>query len=98
MKKAGIGRDERVMPGEHVRYRQFDDELVMVDLEGGEYFALDAMGKRMWDALVSGKSPAEVAASLVPEYDADEEDIVRDCVALTEDLVDRGLLVVKREP
>ena len=56
----------RVAAAESVRYRQFDDELVIVDLEGGEHFALSGIGSRMWHELISGKTPAEVAASSSP--------------------------------
>jgi hypothetical protein len=80
---------------EHVRSRRFDDDLVLVDLEGGEYFALDAVGGRMWDLLVSGKTPAEVGAILAVEYDAEADPIALDCVKLAENLVRRGLLVVE---
>ncbi len=83
----------RVVAAEHVRCRQFDDELVIVDLAGGEYFALDAIGMRMWSELISGKTPAEVAAALASEYSADEEQIARDCAALVDELLQRRLLV-----
>jgi hypothetical protein len=88
-------RESRVAAAEHVRCRRFDDDLVMVDLEGGEYFALDAVGGRMWDLLVSGKTPAEVGAILVVEYDSTEDQISHDCAKLVEGLLERRLLVVR---
>jgi|SRR5580658_1251359 hypothetical protein len=87
--------DTRVEAAEHVRCRRFDEDLVMVDLEGGEYFALDAVGGRMWDLLVSGKTPAEVGAILVAEFEASEGEILHDCVRLVDDLLKRRLLVVR---
>ena len=86
-------RSGQVRAAEHVRFRQIDDELVIVDLQGGEYFALDAVGLRMWDELLSGKTPAEVAATLATEYAADAEQIARDCAALVDELLRRHLLV-----
>jgi hypothetical protein len=91
-----IGPDARVAAAEHVRCRTFDDDLVMVDLEGGEYFALDVVGARMWDLLVSGKTPAEVGEALAVEYEATTEDILRDCMNLADELLKRGLLVPTR--
>jgi hypothetical protein len=89
--------DGRVAAAENVRCRQFDDELVIVDLEGGEYFALDAIGASMWGALVAGRSPTEVAVDLAAQYDAPEEQILGDCVHLASDLLGRRLLV-RRPP
>jgi hypothetical protein len=95
MKERGsVGPDSRVAPAEHVRFRAFDDDLVMVDLQGGQYFALDVVGARMWELLTSGKTPAQVAATLTAEYDATEEDILRDCIRLTDELLKHRLLVV----
>ena len=90
-----VGRDDHVTASEHVHCRHFDDDLVMVDLKGGEYFALDAMGTRMWDLLVSGKTPAEIGAGLATEYDAGEDELTLDCTKLASDLLKRGLLVVR---
>jgi hypothetical protein len=65
----------------------------MVDLHGGEYLALNDVGGRMWDSLVSGKTPEQVAADLAPEYDAHVVEILDDCVRLADELLERGLLV-----
>jgi hypothetical protein len=82
----------RTVPGEHVHFRKFDDELLLLDLEGGHYFALNAVGARMWLSFAAGKSPAEVVGELAPDYDVDPDILLRDCVRLADDLVERGLL------
>jgi hypothetical protein len=82
-----------VLAAEHVRCRRFDDDIVLVDLHRGEYFALDAVGARMWELLVAGETPASVAAALAGEYDATETEILHDCLRLTEELLGRGLVV-----
>jgi hypothetical protein len=89
-----IGPDGRLAASEHVRCKRFDDDLVMVDLQGGEYFALDAVGARMWDLLIAGKTPAAVAAALTAEYEASEDEMLRDCTTLANELLKRGLLIV----
>jgi hypothetical protein len=68
----------------------------MVDLEGGEYFALDRVGARMWELLVAGETPARIALVLTSEYAAHECDVLGDCIDLTEQLVKRGLLVLQQ--
>ena len=89
-----ISAESRVARAEHVRSRRFDDDLVMIDLEGGEYFSLDAIGARMWELLTSGETPAKVAATLAREYVASEDVILEDCTKLVEELVKRRLAVV----
>jgi hypothetical protein len=87
-----IGANDHVGARPHVHAREFDGDLILLDLEVGEYFALGDVGARMWHELAQGKTPREVAAKLVAEFDATEDDITRDCVRLVEDLLRRGLL------
>jgi hypothetical protein len=93
MRDSLVEKSYRLAIAEHVRCRQFDDELVLVDLVGGEYFALDEVGMRMWCEMLSGKTPTEVAVCLAREYAASEAQISRDCAALVDELLRRRLLV-----
>jgi hypothetical protein len=67
----------------------------MVDLAGGQYFALNEVGARMWSLLIAGKTPAEVGTALVGEYETGQEEIVGDCANLVDELLRRGLLIVR---
>ena len=89
--------DVRVVVPEQVHFRRFDDEVLVLDLNRGEYYALNAVGSRMWQALAEGRSPAEIAAALAPEYEVDAAVLLRDCVSLVDELCTRGLLR-RREP
>jgi hypothetical protein len=95
--RISIGPDARVAPAEHVHCRVFDDDLVMVDLQGGQYFALDVVGARMWELLIAGNTPAEVGDALAGEYEASKDEILRDCTKLANDLFTRGLLVIRSQ-
>jgi hypothetical protein len=90
---ASIGPDGRTKVPEHVHAREFDGELVVVDLERGEYFGLDPIGTRLWRGLEDGSTPAKVAQALVGEYEVEYGQLLNDLVGLANELVDRGLLV-----
>jgi hypothetical protein len=94
-KEPNIGPSVRVAASQYVRCRAFDNDLVMVDLQGGEYFALDEIGARMWQLLTAGSTPAEVSATLASEYDAAQDKILGDCTKLADELLKRGLLVLR---
>jgi hypothetical protein len=87
-----IGPTGRVVASPYVRSRRLDGDLVMIDLDHGEYFALDPVGAQMWELLISGKTPTDVAEVLSVEYDAERADILRDCTNLVNELIERGLL------
>jgi hypothetical protein len=79
----------------HVMARQVGDEVVILDLNGGTYFGLDAVGARVWDVIGSGgKSIADACSLLICEYEVPCETLERDVMVLAHDLKDRGLVVV----
>jgi hypothetical protein len=85
-------RDARFVVAEQVRCRQFDDELVILDLAGGEYFVLNEAGAKIWNGLAAGKTPAQVAWALHEEYDTTQDALIRDCLRLVDELLARGLV------
>jgi hypothetical protein len=77
----------------HVFAREFDGELILLDLDGGEYFGLNRIGKSLWEGLLAGQSVADLTSALAPIYDVDAATLARDLGALQGDLLQRGFLV-----
>lgn len=77
-----------------VAVREVDDELVLLDFETETYFGLDAIGARMWGALVASPTVADAVAALLPELDVDGARLRVDVVELVGQLVEAGLLAV----
>jgi len=85
----------KVVPSPHVFAREFEGELVLLDLDGGLYFGLDGVGAAVWRAFgVSGTLEHAVSA-VVSEFDVDEARARRDILALVEELEAKG--IVRRE-
>ena len=78
-----------------VQTRLFDGELVILDMERGEYLALDPIGSRLWAGLQAGKSVDQLVLEVVDEYDVSLEQAKADLEELAEDLIRQGLLVVE---
>ena len=83
----------KVRPGDDVHVREFDGELVLLDLRGGDYFGLDAIGKTLWVGISDGLSVHEVALRLVEEYDVGIDVLERDLQAIYDKMLARGLIV-----
>lgn len=83
----------RLRPAPSIHTRMFDGELVILDLERGEYFALDAIGSALWTGLVAGQSVGDIAKTIVAEYDVSLERATADLEELAGELVRRGLCV-----
>lgn len=85
--------DAQLLVPPHVFVREFDGELVLLDLEGGDYFGLSELGLLLWNGLAKGKTPRQVAVEAAPNYDVDLPKITADFARLAEELVAKGLLL-----
>jgi hypothetical protein len=77
---------------QHVVYRNFPAETVVLNLQTGKYHGLNASAGRMLDVLVGSDCVSVAAASLAQSYGQPREVIERDLCALCESLLARGLI------
>jgi hypothetical protein len=81
----------RIAP--HVFAREFDGEVILLDLAGGNYFGLDELGARLWAGILGGHTPYEVAKDVGGEYQVEFARLLEDLTHLADELAERGLLV-----
>jgi Coenzyme PQQ synthesis protein D (PqqD) len=72
-------------------------EIAILDLEGGMYYGLDAVGARIWSLLQDPRTVEEIRDVLVGEYQVESNRCERDLLALVQRLVEEGLVEVKDE-
>jgi Coenzyme PQQ synthesis protein D (PqqD) len=78
---------------EHVHWRRFDSELVVLDLKAGEYFGLSEVAADAFERIAGGKATNEVMADLLTMYDVEPSRLEHDIHALVESLLSSGLLI-----
>jgi len=86
--------DAVVAASDDAVFRELDGQSVLLNLETGMYFGLDAVGTHVWQLAAQDGSLRAVRARLIDEYDAEPATIERDLLALAESLVARGLWAV----
>lgn len=77
---------------EHVIARRLGEDYVMLDMQSGTYFGLDAVGARLWDLLSEEHSVAQACAILAAEYEAPLARIEADVDELLAELAVHGLV------
>lgn len=82
----------RVSVPNHVVYRDFAEETVILNLDSGEYHGLNGTAARMLEVLKARGSVAVAVDELTREFGQPPDVIERDVVALCAALVDRGLI------
>lgn len=71
-----------------------DDEIVMLNVERGNYYGLSGVARRIWEQLDTPKTIDEVCTPLVVEYDVTPEQCWNDVAAFVEQLITENVVRV----
>ena len=85
--------DSVVVP-EAVLCKEIDGETVVLNLDSGVYFGLDAVATDMWRGLQTGVPLNEVASTLETSYEVEPAVLRADLLQLVNQLVAKGLVTV----
>lgn len=84
---------DRLEASSDVVAREVGGEMVLLDLNSGNYFGLDVVGGRIWELLSDRpQSLQELCDQVEAEFDAPRERIEADLIALAMDLMDKELI------
>lgn len=86
----------RAQVPDHVVYRAFANETVVLNLHTGRYHGLNPSGARILETLEREASVAAAAARLAGEYGAPVSNVERDVYEFCLDLLERGLIEIDR--
>ena len=70
-----------------------ENELVMMDIERGMYYALNAVGIDIWDRLAEPIKVANLCAQLQQGYAVDRATCEADVLAILSDMASSGLVL-----
>lgn len=70
------------------------DERVILHLEKGVYYGLDAVGSRIWSLLDEWRPLTEIRDRILEEYDVERERCETEILAFVRDLAEHGLIQV----
>lgn len=84
--------DARITIPQHVVFRSFVKETVVLNLDTGRYHGLNPVGGRMLEALKEVGVVRDAAARLAQTYGVPAHEIERDLLAFCDELAARGLI------
>ncbi|MGL6267876.1 MAG: PqqD family protein [Chitinophagaceae bacterium] len=70
------------------------DEIIILNMETGDYLGLNSVGSAIWEHLKSSHSVAEIIDLLVTEFDVDKETCLKQTLQYLEQINAHGLLQV----
>ncbi|AXQ29308.1 PqqD family protein [Solimonas sp. K1W22B-7] len=92
MTKLILTPDTRISRKGDILASKLDHETVLLDVEGGHYYAYDAVGSRIWELIAEPRTMAQLCQALVRQYDIDMARCEREVLAFLEALSAHGLL------
>lgn len=76
---------------------QLHDELVMMDIEQGQYFALNPVATRIWQLLHTPLDLEALCGKLLDEYEVDSERCHREVEAHLDEMRKLGLVLLAED-
>lgn len=77
---------------EDLSWRDVDDEIIVLDLQGSEYFAVNGSGAVLWRLLAVGTDEDALRGALVEQFEIDSELARTDVTTFLEELRSLGLV------
>ncbi len=75
-----------------------DQDLVMVSIANGSYYAVSDVARVIWDAIEQPKKVSDLVNDLASGYDVDESKCEEEALSFLGNLLTEGLLQVKNGP
>lgn len=90
-----ITRNTIICRKEGLETTELNDDIVMMDLDEGKYYALNSTAGAIWDKLQKPMSVSEIIDCLQKEYDIDDEKCYLDTIELLDSLKEAKLITTK---
>jgi hypothetical protein len=85
-----------IVPSPQAVTSRVGEETVVLHLENGTYYGLNAVGTRVWDLVQGGSTLQAVLESLQEEYDVSEDVLKADLSLLIQALISQYLIHEKK--
>lgn len=94
MSEVAIAMDQMICRRKDLVASQMDDEIVMLDMESGQYFGMNPIASAIWEKLEQPITLFELCEKLMVEFEVEPEQCKNDVSQFVEQLVENKLLEV----
>lgn len=91
-----IATQSRPRRKERVLTQRAAGQWILLDLDGGQYYALDEVSGRIWDLCDGTRDVAAIVEALCQDFDAPAETVEADVLAFLDEMAEEKLL--EQEP
>ena len=87
-----IGPDARPRRRERVLVQQAAGQCILLDVDSGNYYALDEVSGRIWELCDGDHSVSAMVEAIREEYEAPVEDVEADVLSFLGEMADERLV------
>ncbi len=95
-KKEAIAMNSKLQRDPDQEFSLIDDEVVMLSLKNGEYYALNSVASRIWEFIEEYKNLQEILEMLMEEFQVDETTCLNDTLECLYDFKEKGLIIEQK--
>jgi len=88
-----IGPESRLRRRDRVLTQRAAGQWILLDLDGGQYYALDEVSGRIWDLCDGSRDVAALVEALCEDYEASPETVEADVLSFLGEMVEERLVV-----
>jgi hypothetical protein len=81
-----------ISPSSSAVFRPLEEGGVILNVENGDYFQVNATGRFIWEALAEGIERHDLVAKMASSFDIGEEEAAEDVDQFLGELGDRSLI------
>ena len=83
---------ERYVQNKEIVQSKIGEEVVMLDMESGSYFGLNAVASAIWEKLEHAVDFKELVESLLTQFDVDQTECEADTKELLEQMLANNII------
>ena len=88
-----LGPHSRPRRRDRVLVQRAADQWILLDVENGQYYALDEVSGRVWDLCDGSHSVSAMVEALCQEYEAPADEVKEDVLAFLGEMADERLVI-----
>jgi hypothetical protein len=81
----------------HVSFSVVGQDAFLLNTSTNKYFALEAVGTRLWELMKDDKTPRQACQVILGEYEVDPAQLEHDLLELLGHLLENGLVEIVSE-
>jgi hypothetical protein len=89
-----LNLDSIVARSDGVVTSNLDGEVIMMSIDKGKYYGLDAIASQIWELLETPRLIKALCDKLLPQYDVERQQGEQDVLAFCQQACDQGIIRV----